>query len=295
MKIATAAYPVDPLPNWAAYVAKQEAWVREAALSGAGLLVFPEHAAMELAPLAPAGLAAAAADAEGSVKAVASLLPKAYELFRELAQTYSVHILAGSAPVQVGAGTVNRTPFFAPDGRMEFQDKQIMTRFERDAWRGEPGGGLKLFQLRGAQIGVLTCYDAQFPLLGRTLVEAGAEILLVPSSTGSLAGYWRVRLGAMARALEGQCITVQAAIVGDCPEIFGVEAGFGTGGVFGPPDLGFPPDGVIALGQMNQPGWTYGEADPEAVRRVRRDGRVLNHAHWPEQEHRVAIPERIVL
>ena len=38
-------------------------------------------------------------------------------------------------------------------------------------------------------------------VLGRHLVEQGAEILLAPSCTEGLAGFSRVRIGAMARAL----------------------------------------------------------------------------------------------
>ncbi len=48
MKIATAAYPLDPLTNWAEYAAKIESWVSDAAGNGADLLVFPEYGAMEL-------------------------------------------------------------------------------------------------------------------------------------------------------------------------------------------------------------------------------------------------------
>ena len=56
MKIATAAYPLDPLTTWADYANKITHWVIEAAQNGAELLVFPEYASMELAMLAgPAG------------------------------------------------------------------------------------------------------------------------------------------------------------------------------------------------------------------------------------------------
>ena len=62
MKIATAAYPLDPLQDWAAYQKKLNAWVAEAAGQGAELLVFPEYGAMELAMLDGPE---AAADLEG--------------------------------------------------------------------------------------------------------------------------------------------------------------------------------------------------------------------------------------
>ena len=61
----------------------------------------------------------------------------------------------------------------------------------------------------------------------------------------------------------------------------------GMGGVFGPPDVGFPETGILAEGELNQPGWTYAEVDLRAVANVRADGRVLNRKHWSEQEPRV--------
>ena len=58
MKIATAAYPLDPLTTWADYANKITNWVIEAAQNGAELLVFPEYASMELAMLAGPEIAA---------------------------------------------------------------------------------------------------------------------------------------------------------------------------------------------------------------------------------------------
>ena len=96
MKIATAAYPMDMLPDWDAYVHKLGTWVAEAAGQGAQLLVFPEYGAMELATLAGA---ATAADLEASLHAVSDLVPAADALHADLAARHGVHILAASAPV----------------------------------------------------------------------------------------------------------------------------------------------------------------------------------------------------
>ena len=46
----------------------------------------------------------------------------------------------------------------------------------------------------------------------------------------------------------------------------------GMGGIFGPPDTGFPKTGVLAEGGLNRPGWTYAELDPAAIAHVRADG-----------------------
>jgi len=117
----------------------------------------------------------------------------------------------------------------------------------------------------------------------------------VPSCTERRPGYWRVRIGAMARALEGQCVTVMASTVGDAPWSEAVDTNTGAGGVFGPPDTGFPETGVLAAGTLDRPGWTVAEVDPAAIAHVRADGVVLNMTHWAEQPARAGTVERLAL
>ena len=287
MKIATAAYPMDYLESFGAYRDKLTRWVSEAAGSGADLLVFPEYGAMELATLAGRDVAR---DLEASLRAVSDRIPEADALHARLAQEFGVHILAASAPVfdaDLGDRPVNRARFFAPNGDMGAQDKQIMTRFEREVWGVIGGGPLHLFDTALGKIGILICYDSEFPLLGRAV--AGADLILVPSCTEALAGYSRVRIGAMARALENQCVTVMSSTIGTCDWSEAVDENTGMGGIFGPPDTGFPPTGVIAEGRLNQPGWTYAEVDLEQIAHVRADGVVLNRRHWDEQSGRDSI------
>ncbi|WP_299553799.1 carbon-nitrogen hydrolase family protein [uncultured Tateyamaria sp.] len=283
MKIATASYPLDVLPNWAAYEDKLTAWVSEAATAGADLLVFPEYGAMELATLAGLDVAG---DLEASLFAVADRLPDADALHSHLAVQFGGHILAASGPAGFvghydGARPVNRTRLFAPGGAIGVQDKQIMTRFEAETWNVAPGGPLQLFDTSLGRIGILICYDSEFPLLGRALAEA--DIILVPSVTEALSGYSRVRIGAQARALENQCVTVMSSVVGDAPWSEAVDVSVGAGGIFGPPDHGFPDDGVIALGALNAPGWVFGEIDLAHVAAVRANGGVLNRRDWDAQ------------
>ena len=90
----------------------------------------------------------------------------------------------------------------------------------------------------------------------------------------------------MARALEQQCIAVMASTVGTCDWSEAVDTNMGMGGVFCPPDTGFPATGVIAEGSLGKPGWTYAEVDLDAVARVRNDGVVLNRSHWVDQSGR---------
>ena len=285
--LAAAAYPIDALADWAAYAAKLERWLAEAAGAGAQLLVFPEYGAMELAALDPATMG----DLAASIDTVSALLPRVDALHGELAARYGVHILAASAPRRDGDGKArNAARLFAPNGKSATQDKLVMTRFEREAWHISAGAPLRLFETALGKIGVIICYDSEFPLLARALVEAGAEILLAPSCTDSAHGYWRVRIGAQARALEGQCYTVQSPTVGMAEWSPAVDENHGAAGVFGPPDQGMPADGVVALGAMNVPGWTYAQIDTANVHRLRAEGGVLNTRHWMEQPGAEVLP-----
>ena len=281
MKIATAAYPLDVLTSWAQYEDKISHWVAEAAGQGADLLVFPEYAAMELATLAGPEVAG---DLEASLFAVSDRLPEADALHVKLARAHGVHIVAASAPAATRTRPVNRARLITPTGQIGVQDKQIMTRFEGEIWDVIPGNNLQVFDTALGKIGILICYDSEFPLLGRALTEC--DIICVPSVTETLAGYWRVRIGARARALENQCITAMSSVVGEADWSEALGTSFGAGGIFAPPDTGFPPTGVIAEGALNAPGWTCAEVDLAQVAHVRRDGVVLNRSHWQGQSGR---------
>jgi predicted amidohydrolase len=292
MKIAAAAYPIDWHNRWNDYVGKLRVWVRTAKEQGAELLVFPEYAAMEISSL---GEEKIAGDLVRSVDAVNARLPDMDALHASLAREFGVHISAGSAPVRLDGGrVVNRVRIFAPDGSHGHQDKQIMTPFERDEWIITSGDPLRVFDSALGRIGVLICYDAEFPLLARAMVEAGAEILLVPSCTDTQQGFNRVRIAAMARALEGQCIVVQATTVGEADWLAAADRNVGVAGIFAPPDGDFAESGVLASGKPGDSGWTYAEADLETVRAVRTAGTVRNVGHWEEQRERLGAELEVV-
>jgi predicted amidohydrolase len=287
MKIAAAAYPFDWFDSFDAYAKKIAKWVTEAAANGAELLVFPEYGAMELASL---GGRAVAQDIHKALEEVARHAEAVDALHMRLAAHHKLHILGASGPAFVGGKPVNRAVFYGPSGVLGHQDKQIMTRFERETWDVVPGPGLTVFETPIGKIGIVICYDSEFPLLARAMVEAGAEILLAPSCTDSLAGYWRVRIGSMARALENQCVVVHAPTVGLCDFCPAVDENIGAAAIYGPPDRGFPPTGVLGQTKMNVPGWAYADISRDQIAEVRRDGGVLNTTHWAEQTDRISAP-----
>lgn len=290
--VAAAQYPIDRLADWDAYAAKLARWVEAGVGQGAALLVFPEYGAMELASLDPATMG----DLAGSIDTVSALLPRVDALHAELARRHGVHILAASAPRRDADGNVrNAARLFAPSGAMATQDKLIMTRFEREEWAITGGDRLTVFDTALGRLAIVICYDSEFPLLARAAVEAGAEMLLVPSCTDTLHGYWRVRIGSQARALEGQCYVVQSPTVGEAAWSPAVDVNRGAAGVYGPPDAapaggGMPADGVIALGEENVPAWVVATLDTARIAALRRDGGVLTVQHWREQPGAMPLP-----
>lgn len=287
MKVAAAAYPLDWFDRFDDYEAKLSDWVARAAAKGAELLVFPEYGSMELASL---GGRAVAENLEAALHEVARHAPAVEAAHLRLAREHGVFILGASGPAFVGDRPVNRAIMYGPDGVLGYQDKQIMTRFERETWFVEPGHGMTLFSTPVGKLGVVICYDSEFPLLSRRLVEAGADVLLAPSCTDTYAGYTRVKVGAMARALENQCVVLHSPTVGLCDFCPAVDENVGAAAIYGPPDRGWPETGILAETELNAPDWAIATVDRELIAETRANGGVLNDRHWPEQADRIAAP-----
>lgn len=291
LKIATAQYPLDELASEVAYETKITRWVEEAVAAGARLLVFPEYGAMELAALAGPDVAA---DLQGAIDAVSKRLPLQAAIHEKLAVRHGVTIVAASGPQRHDDGdATNVARIFSASGKMGEYHKLMMTPWEREPWKVSAGraDGLTVFDIGEAKIGLVICYDIEFPLLSRALAEAGAEIILAPSNTETEHGYWRVRTGCMARALENQVYTVHSPTVGAAAWCPPVEMNVGAAGVYAASDKGFPAGGVVALGEINKSQWVYADVDLDLLARVREEGGVQTYRHWHEQPGATALPQ----
>jgi predicted amidohydrolase len=84
---------------------------------------------------------------------------------------------------------------------------------ESNAYR--PGGGTVVAETPWGKLGMTVCYDVRFPYLYRSLAQAGAEFLSVPSvftvPTGT--AHWHVLL--RARAIENACFVFAPAAWGE--------------------------------------------------------------------------------
>ena len=97
-----------------------------------------------------------------------------------IARAFGITVVYGTA--RVGAGrTYNSAAVIGPDGEeLGHADKQFLWHFDR-RWfaRGE---ALEPVDTPVGRLGVLVCADGRLPTLARTLVERGAELLVMPTA-----------------------------------------------------------------------------------------------------------------
>lgn len=283
LRLGLLQYPVERPQGLADWAAKLDRWLAEAA-GKAELLVLPEYACVELG----AALAGTTGpDEAAELRAMLAVHEPVLAAMRAAAMRHRVWLLPGSLPwpgtaVGLAEGTaINRAPLIAPDGRLAFQDKRSMTRFESERWGIARGADPQVFDTPWGRLGISICYDVEFPKHVRAQVEAGAWAILAPACTDTMHGFNRVLCAARARALENQCFVAIAPTVGEAPWSAALDTNRGFAGVFGPIDRGFPEDGVLARGALDAPGWVFCTLDPARIARVRQEGAVLNHRDWP--------------
>ena len=283
-RVATTQYPIGYFSDWQAYERHIEAWTQAAVANGANFLLWPEYAAMELASLFARDVQQ---DLQRQLESLQDVLDPFRTLYRTLASRYAVTIQSGTIPVrQVNGSYRNRAYLFTPHGEIGFQDKLQMTRFENEQWGIQGGDALEVFPTPFGKMGISVCYDSEFPLIARRQVELGADVILVPSCTDALAGFHRVKIGCQARALENQCYVVHACTVGSAEWSPAVDENCGAAAVYAPADHGFPADGVVVSGVLNEPGWVYADLDTRHIATVRQSGQVFNYRDW-DRQHRL--------
>ena len=186
---------------------------RRARDAGAGFILTPEVSVM-LEPKREPKFA----------KAEDEAAPRAIPFFADLARETGAWILAGSMAVKLAGEDrlANRSYLFAPDGGIAARYDKIHM-FDVDLARGEsyressqfrPGEATVVVETTFAQVGLSVCYDLRFPALYRTLAQAGAQILTIPSAFAVATGraHWHTLL--RARAIETGCFVLAPAQTG---------------------------------------------------------------------------------
>jgi len=171
---------------------------------------------------------------------------KFVDLMKGLAKKYGVTIIAGSHPSHEGDKLLNVSYVCLPNGAIVSQPKLHITPNERRWWGINGGHTLQAIDTPMCKIGVLICYDIEFPETARFLADQGAEIIFVPFCTDNRQGYLRVRYCAQARAIENQVYVALAGNVGNLPDVENMDIQYGQACVLTPSDFAFARDGIMS-------------------------------------------------
>jgi len=196
--------------------------------------------------------------------------------FSELAISYNINIISGSLP-EIQHGRLFNVGYLCKrDGITERYEKLHVTPDEVRVWGMEGGSQLKVFDTDCGKIGILICYDVEFPELSRILAEDGMDILFVPFLADTQNCYSRIRHCAQARAIENECYVAIAGSVGNLPKVHNMDIQFAQSMVITPCDFAFPANGIKAEATPNTEMILIADVDIDLLRELNQFGSVRN-------------------
>jgi predicted amidohydrolase/GNAT superfamily N-acetyltransferase len=199
------------------------------------------------------------------------------ELLSRLAVSYNINIIGGSHPTRGEDGRILNISYVClRDGSVHQQVKVHPTPNERYWWNIDGGDHVDTIMTDCGPIGVLICYDSEFPELARHLVDQGAQILFVPFCTDERQSYLRVRYCCQARAVENQCYVVLSGNVGNLPNVENMDIQYAQSCILTPCDMPFARDGIAADTTPNVEMVAFADLRMEDLAAARQGGTVQN-------------------
>lgn len=196
--------------------------------------------------------------------------------FSKLSISYNINIITGSMPELVGDTLYNVGYLCRRNGSVERYEKLHITPDEQKVWGMKGGNKLQTFDTDCGKIGILICYDVEFPELSRLLADEGMDILFVPFLTDTQNGYSRMRYCAQARAIENECYVAIAGSVGNLPKVHNMDIQYAQSMVFTPCDFAFPTTGIKSEATPNTEMILISDVDLDLLRELHSFGSVKN-------------------
>ncbi len=272
VRIGTVQYMQRRVSSFAEFVKYVEYFVDVVADYKGDFVVFPELFTLQLLSIEDQELSPFE-----SIEALTKYTPRFKDAMRQMALSYNVNIIAGSHPTRVENGRIENISYvFLRDGRTYEQPKIHPTPNERYWWDIEGGSTLSAIDTDCGPIGVLICYDSEFPELVRYLADQGVQILFVPFCTDERQSYLRVRYCCQARAVENQMYVVMSGNVGNLPNVSNMDIQYAQSCILTPCDFPFARDGIAADTTPNVETVAFADLRPESLIMARNSGTVQN-------------------
>ncbi|MEO5776321.1 MAG: bifunctional GNAT family N-acetyltransferase/carbon-nitrogen hydrolase family protein [Flavobacterium sp.] len=194
--------------------------------------------------------------------------------FQEFAISYNINIISGSMPYLENGILYNAGFLCKRDGTNEIYKKIHITPNEVFHWGITGGDIIQTFDTDCGKIGIMVCYDVEFPELSRLMADQGMNILFVPFLTDTQNGYTRVKHCAQARAIENECYVAIAGCVGNLPKVNNMDIQYAQAAVFTPSDFAFPSNGIKAEATPNTEMTLIVDVDIDLLKELHEHGSV---------------------
>ncbi|MFN3193992.1 MAG: carbon-nitrogen hydrolase family protein [Aureliella sp.] len=122
--------------------------------------------------------------------------------FGELAKKYNLYIVAGLTE-RDGMVLYNTAALLGPSGKLIGKYRKVCLPREEIEAGLTPGDQYPVFQTRFGRLGMMICWDVQFPEVARRICDNGAEVIAMPIAGGN-------PTLAAARAIENQVFLVSS-------------------------------------------------------------------------------------
>lgn len=214
--------------------------------------------------------------ASAAIRGMAAFTDPIKVRMMELAVSYNINVIAGSMPLYEDGKLYNVSYLCRRDGTVDEQYKLHVTPDEASYWGMRGGDKIKCFDTDFGKIGILVCYDVEFPELSRILSDEGMKILFVPFWTDTKNAYQRVRICAQARAIENECYVAITGSVGNLPRVENMDIQYSQSAVFSPSDFAFPHDAIVAEATPNTEMTLIADLDLDLLKDLNTSGAVRN-------------------
>ena len=272
VRVATVQFQQRRVSSFEEFMSNIEYFVDVTSDYRCDFVIFPELFTLQLLALEETRLTPAQ-----SIERLTEYTPHFVDAMREMAIGYNINIIGGSHPTRTESGEIKNVAYvFLRDGSVHEQEKVHPTPSERHWWNIRGGDTVTAIQTDCGPIGVLICYDSEFPELARRLVDAGAKMLFVPFCTDNRQSYMRVRYCSQARAIENQCYVIMSGNVGNLPGVENMDIQYAQSCILTPCDFPFARDGIAAECTENVETVEIADMDLTDLDWARHDGTVRN-------------------